>query len=339
VRLPILGICAFVSLAAVLEAQTQSTINGPVAGYVFDKVSEGLRPILGLPGASLFGSPVGFGYKVTAAFVAPKLDSSFAVASDGSSHLFRIQSGAVQEVSVGGLARAGFSYIAEFSPSGTAMALYTGGSVQFLTGLPGAPTVAGSVDLTQLGRPDALALSDDGTALLVSANNAITLFGSYASLGKLMDTAANPVMAFAAGTHDAAVSDTGAGVVLFQDLTGSVTSQVVAPPDQKAAPSSALAFSADGKSIYLASSSAQTITQLDLAAGTSNRLPCGCSPTALARLGNVFRVTELSAAVPLWLLDTPAGGARLVFVPALAPSTAPTRFAPIPRDSTQRDSK
>ncbi|MBV8729353.1 MAG: hypothetical protein JO336_06050 [Acidobacteriia bacterium] len=322
----ILSIVALASFTAVLEAQSQGTLNGPVAGYVFDKVSHGLRPILGLPGASLFGEPLSFGYSVSDAFVSPSLDSALAISSDGSSHFLRIQSGAVQEVSLS-LGAAGSSFRAAFSPSGKALAFYSGSKVQLVTGLPGAPLVAGNVDLTSFGAPDALALSDDAKALLVSGNNSIHLFGSYTDLGKIMDTSAAPVMAFAAGTHDAAVSDTNAGVVLFHDLTGSGASQVVAAPDQSGNPYSAIAFSADERNIYVASSATQAITRLDLADGLSERLSCNCSPTSLTRMGNVFRITEL-ASDPLWLLDSPEGDARIVFVPAL-PRPANRRPRPV----------
>jgi hypothetical protein len=312
---------AFVSLAAVLEAQSQSTINAPVAGYVFDKVTQGLRPIKGLPGASLLGAPMSFGYKVTEAYVSPHLDTAFAVAADGTSHFFQIQNGALNEVSINGLANAGFSHIVAFSPSGLALALYAGHTVQFLTSLSGTPKIAGSVDLTNVGIPETVALSDDATALLVAAGGTLRLFGSYADMGTLMNTAARPAVAFAAGDHDAAIADTSAGVVLFHDLMGSGASQVIAPPDQSGAPTSALAFSSDEKAIYLASTSNQTVTRFDLVAGSSNRLPCSCSPTSLARMGNVFRLTELTKD-PLWLLDQPESDARVVFVPALVQSAA-----------------
>jgi hypothetical protein len=38
-------------------------------------------------------------------------------------------------------------------------------------------------------------------------------------------------VAFAAGGHEAAVADAGAGVVLFHDLAGAGASRVIAPPD------------------------------------------------------------------------------------------------------------
>ncbi len=334
---------AFASLAALLDAQSQGTINGPVAGYVFDTAAQGLRHILGLPGASRLGDPLSFGYQVAAAFVAPRLDAVLAVAPDGGSHFFTIQNGALSEIAVNGLAAAASPYLVAFSPSGKSLALYTGKSMQILTGLPASPVVSGAADLTSLGAPSALALSDDGAALLVSVNNSIHLFGSSTDLGKLMDTSASPAFAFAIGSHDAAISDTGAGVVLYRDLTGSGASQSVAPPDPSGKPSSAVAFSADGGAIYLANASTQTITRLDLAAGASASLPCSCTPTALARMGNIFRLTELSSD-PLWLLDRPdantqsGANARVVFVPALVESAAnpPRHSAPVHREPNRK---
>src|SRR5262249_24194041 len=141
----ILRTLAFASLAALLEAQSQGTISGPVAGYVCDKASQALRPVVGLPGASLLGAPLSFGYNVTAAFVAPTVDSALAVAADGSTHMFQIQGGNLQEVSVDGLPAAGLGFTVVFSPSGKAAALYAGNSVQVVTGLPNSPMVAGNV--------------------------------------------------------------------------------------------------------------------------------------------------------------------------------------------------
>jgi hypothetical protein len=317
----ILPIVALVSLAAVLEAQPQGTIDGPVAGYVFDKAAHALRPVLGLPGASSLGSPMNWRYRVDQAFIAPKLDSAVGVTSEGAFRLFRMRDGIVTEMAVGGLASASSPYSVAFSPSGSSVALYAGNRVQLISGLPDAPAVGGSVDLTAAGVPFALAVSDDARGVLVSVNNSIRFFESYADMGKLIDTAPGAVVAFAAGGHDAAVADSGAGVVLFRDVARAGVSQVIVPPDENKAAFSAVAFSADGQALFLASAAAQAVTQLDLAAGSRTRIPCSCSPTVLARMGSVFRVTELTAD-PLWLLDAPESAPRVVFVPAYESLTA-----------------
>jgi hypothetical protein len=314
-------IAALVSLVAVLEAQPQGTIIGPVGGYVFDKAAHALRPVLGLPGASLLSSPIKWRYRVDRAFIAPKLDSAVGVTSEGAFRLFRIHDGLVTEMAIDGLASAGSLYSVTFSPSGSSVALYSGNRVQLISGLADAPVLGGSIDLSAVGVPSALAVSDDARTLLVSVNNSIRFFESYADMGKLIDTAPGALVAFAAGGHDAAVADAGAGVVLSRDLAGAGASQVIAPPDENQGAFSALAFSSDGKSLFLASSATQTVTQLDLSGGSRTRIPCSCSPTVLARMGNVFRLTEL-ASDPLWLLDAPESAPRIVFVPAFQSLTA-----------------
>jgi len=314
--MPIFRILPCVALAAVgLQAQ-QATVAGPIAGYVFDASAQGVRPILGLPGASLLGDPLSLGFAASSAFIAPRQDMAFVIAGDGSFHLFRINSGTVTEFSVDGLGGAPDRVV--FSPSGTAAALYGGGSIQVITGLPGAPTVAGAIDVSSSGVPDSFALSDDGTVLLLSAGNAVRLIGSLADMGKLMDTAGSALLAFAAGTHDAAITDpTGAGVVLFHDLTGAGSSQVLAPPDATISASSAEAFSMDGKSLLLASASAQSITTFDLGAGARNVIACSCKPNSLSSMGSVFRLNDLGKD-PLWLLDTRPSQPQVLFVPALS---------------------
>jgi sugar lactone lactonase YvrE len=331
-----LPILALVSMTGALQAQ-QGTVNGPVSGYVFDKTTRALRPILGLPGASLVGSPVAFGLNATSAVISPGLDSAIVVATDGTVHLFRIQSGAVKELSVDGLSASAQPSFVVFSPSGSAAAWYAGGEVSVLTGLPDAPALGSSLSLHAVSQSAAtaaakgaversrtgsvsgvegLAVSDDGKALLVAAANTVRLYNSGTDLGKLVDTSRTPVMAFAVGGHQAAIADPKTGTLLYQDLLSSGASQVVAPPDANNASPSAVAFAADGKTLFLASFAAQSVTQLDLVAGSTRSIACNCSPYALTRMGSVFRMNELGSD-PMWLLDTTAANPRVVFVPAL----------------------
>lgn len=91
------------SLAGVLLQAQQSRVEGPVSGYVFDSSAQVLRPIMGVPGASLFGSPLDFGFAISSAYAAPRQDAAFVVAADGSLHLFRLAAGAATERSVDNL--------------------------------------------------------------------------------------------------------------------------------------------------------------------------------------------------------------------------------------------
>ena len=302
-----------------VQAQ-QGRVEGPISGYVFDPAAQGLRPIMGVPGASLFGTPVNFGFAISSGYAAPRQDTAFVVsAADSSLHLFNLDRGTATEQTVAYLAAAPQRIL--FSPSGTSAAVYGSGSIEVVTGLPNNATVAGGLDLPSGTVPDSLAVSDDGSVLLVSANNGIEMYGSFADMGKLMSTAGPAMLAFSAGGHDAAINDpNGAGIVLYRDLTGANNSQVFAAPDSTISAASALAYSADGKSLLLASSSGQSVTTIDLAAGARHAIACSCSPKTLARMGNLFRLNDLGTD-PVWLLD--AAQPRIVFVPAVVAAVAP----------------
>jgi hypothetical protein len=307
----------------VLVCGQQSQITGPVSGYVFDKSAHGLRPVQGLPGASLLGDPIDFGLQVASVSVAPRLDAAFVTAADGTLHLFRIQSGAPADLNLNGLANS--PERVSFSPSGTAAALYGRGSVQIVSGLPDSATIAAS--LTLPAAPDSLALSDDGTALMAASGNTVELFTGAADQGALTTTAGPALIAFAPSGHDAAVVDrTGAGVVLFHNLGLAVSSQNLAPIDDTIQSAAALAFSVDGQQLLVAGGS--SVTTFNLAAGARGAIPCGCTPSTLARMGDLFRLNELSQE-PLWLLDARPETAGVTFVPAAANSEAPVQRRPV----------
>jgi hypothetical protein len=307
--LRVIVLSAFAGL--LLQAQ-ENRITGPVSGYVFDPAAHALRPVLGLPGASLLGDGVQFSFDVKSAFMAPRQDAAFVVAADGSVHLFRIDPDGIREISLDGLA---LPERLVFSPSGTAAALYGGGSIEVVSGLPDKPGVSGGVDLRTGTQLDSMAISDDGKVLLVSADSSVRLFGSFTELSKLIDTAGNAFMAFTPGGHDAAVADpAGAGILLYHDLTGAGDSRVLAAPDDKLAALSGLAFAPDGKTLL--TTAGQSVTEFNLAGGDRTSLACSCAVQGLTRMGNTFRLNEIGGD-PLWLLDTRTSERHLLFVPAL----------------------
>ncbi len=312
----IFHIAAYIGFSGLL---LHGQISGPVSGYIFDNSAHALRPILGIPGASLVGAPVDFGMDVASVSVSPRQNAAFVTATNGAFGLYRIDAGAVTAVNIDGLWGAPDRIV--FSPSGTAAALYVGTAAQIITGLPDAPATAGSVDFSALGTPDALALSDDGTVLLASAGTSVRMFGNLNDLGSIANIAAPALLAFAPGGHDAAVGDlSGTGITLFHDLTGSGDSHVLAAPDDSLRSASALAFSANRKALLVASSAGQSVIAFDVAAGDRTSIACSCSPTALIPMGNLFRLNDLGRD-PLWLLDAQqTSAARIVFVPALQQS-------------------
>jgi DNA-binding beta-propeller fold protein YncE len=308
-----------ISIFAGLASAQTGSFTGPTTGYVFDGGTHALRPVLGIPGASTLGAPIdAAGYSLTAAYVAPRLDSFFGIAADGSTHWFAIISGAVTEKTVAGTLGAPERVV--FSPSGTAAALYANGQAQIVTGLPSSPTVAGSIALNETsprhGRrlAPAMAVSDDGAYVLAALNGSVQLAARNGVVRPVIQTGADAVFAFAAGGHDAAVAARGTGAVLIRDVPGAATQQILAGDGPSFNVPVGIAFSADGQRMFVASASEQSVATFDLA-GNRADISCSCSPTELTPMGGSFRLNELSGD-PLWLLD---GGAspRVVFVPAL----------------------
>jgi hypothetical protein len=308
----------------------QGRIAGPTSGLVFDPHSRGLRQVIGIPGAGTIGAPVGFAKDLTAAWVSPSLDSAIGMATDGSLRIYRIGPDSTTEISLDGIDKGPQNVI--FSPSGSAALLQSARGMHVVTGLPDAPKVAGTIERTATprsrlsasgGRPSlqrlSLAISDDGAYVLSSIGGTVQVHTTSGENRKLADVAVNAVVAFAAASHDAAVADSNAGVVLFRDLAGAATPSVIAPSDSKTASFSGMAFSVDGRRLHLASAAAHSVTTFDVQAGSATTAFCECSPSGLVRMDKVFRLTEFSAD-PLWLLDGDQAEPRIVFVPAATPA-------------------
>lgn len=322
-----LPLCGMVLATSGWLAGQQGKLSGPVTGFVFDGSGRVLRPVQGVPGASLLGDPVSFGFDLAAVYISPRQDSALVVGTDQSLHLFLMNAGAPTEVSLGGVTGAPQQVV--FSPSGTAVALVASGTARVMTGLPGAPTLAGTVkvpvsELTTAGgnRPVAaktqsLSLSDDGMYLLTVAQGSARLLSIHGQDRRLIPAQAGALVAFAAGAHDAAVVDSLAGVTLIRDAAGTAGTQVLAAPDDGLAGPAGLAFSRDGQTLYVASATAQSVAAFNLVAASRTAIGCACTPAMLAPMGNVFRLTEMSSGAPFWMLDGGANPPRTVFVPAL----------------------
>lgn len=303
----------FACLAACALYGQPGSLQPPSAGFVFDRSSQTLRRIQGIPGAALIGAGVEFGFPVTEAAVSPRMDSAIVISADGVTHAFRLSGASAVEIPIAGLAAPARIV---FSPSGTAAALYANGSVQVIKGLPETPALAATVKLQRNLKSrgpaaESLALSDDGAYLLYAAGGPVELIGVAGDSRKLMDATPGALAVFAPAGHDAAVIHSGT-LTIFQDVIGAATRRDL----PAAAAPTALAFSTDGRTVFVASERARNVNAIDVATGNATPFACDCAPTALAAMGPLFRLNEMSDA-PLWLLDTSATP-RLVFVPTKA---------------------
>jgi len=321
-------IVSLVGIGATVVYGQQGTIAGPSAGFVFDTSSHVLRGIRGIPGASMIGDPVDFGFQPAWVAVSPALDSAVVADTTGVIHLFGLTNGKPVQRTVDGLAH---SQNAVYSPSGSAAALYGGGSVQMLKGLPDSPVVAGTLSLGQdssgqfaaasLGKTrrstgEPLAISDDGAYVLVVSSGSLRVIGTAGDNRRLMDVTAGALAAFAAGGHDAGVMDAATGLWLLHDIAGTAVQQLLAGPDAHIGLPAAMAFSPEAKRIFVASAAARNVASFDAATGAATTLACDCTPAGLVRMGGVYRLNEFSGG-PIWLLDARTPEPHLVFVPAL----------------------
>ena len=88
----------FVGCAAVCMAMArEGSVSGPGSGFVFDRSGSALRPVLGIPGASVLGDPLKLGFDLSSATVAPAQDSVLAIAADGGSHFLRLSADGAAE--------------------------------------------------------------------------------------------------------------------------------------------------------------------------------------------------------------------------------------------------
>jgi hypothetical protein len=304
----------------------QGHVTGPQMGYVFDGPARAVRPVLGVPGSSVMGGALQFGYDLAAVSISPSADWGVATAADGALHFVRFSGGSAAEISFSGSSVKPDRVV--FSPSGASVALIAGGHVQTFSGFPSSATLVATMDLVgataqrlqaeSVRRPvqpaASIALSDDGAWLLTVAGGSVQLVGSGGShaigaAGRLS------LVAFAPAGHDAVLADPSArSLTLLRNTTDALTAKPLWQ-DVSIAGAQGLAFSADGKSLFLASRAGQPVTIFDLNSGARTGVSCDCTATGLTRFGNLYRLNELTSG-PLWLLDANTSEPRTVFVPA-----------------------
>lgn len=309
------------ALAAPFLLSAQAGLNGPDAGYAFDARAAALRQIRGVPGAAALGEVVDAGAAALAAWVAPKQDVALVNTAAGA-RLVRLHGAQASPIAMEeGL---GSPERVVFSPSGSTVALLEGGVVRVWSGLAGAPKLAASYDVPAnrvVGRAGArpvipgvfsLAVSDDGGFLLLATAAGVEIRGAAGDRFTLAETGADARVAFAPNGYDAAFAAANGAITLVRDAAHApVRTQL---PTRTGV--SALAFSADGKTLVAAMAQARKLAAFDLATGAESTAECGFAITALEPMGALFRLNE-GGAQPLWLLDTRTG-MDVKFVPARA---------------------
>jgi hypothetical protein len=299
------------------------SMGGSALGFVFDPEARGLRPLLGIPGASIFGKTVGLNVDLAEAIVAPARDHALAITRDSELVEIRQLSGtpAVRPV----LREKSVIDAMRLSPMGGEAILYrrASNSYQLVTNLPGAPVAGEEFDLPRFhGSLTALALADGGRAALAGFSDgesgAIYLLSSSGQPSFIAGARHPSSLTFLSHSHDALVADKADDkIYLLRNVTGNVATLLIADHREGVDQPVAVEASRDGRQMFAANARSKTILSVELANGAHALHSCHCVPTTLGHLkGNaLYRITEPSKG-PMWLFDGDAPQPRVVFVPA-----------------------
>jgi hypothetical protein len=300
-------------------------LNGPVTGFIFDSRLQAIRPIQGLPGASLLGPAVALPFAVDQAEIEPGGRYALALATGENTGLYLISN-------LDSTARSerldvdAFEQIT-FSAKGTAAVLWSRSrsSLQVISGLPGKPTVQASISLGMYS-PAAAAVNDDGSVVLacITGESQGGLYLLKVKDGNemlpefLLSLAGASAVTFVQSGRDAVVVDTEAARVFrIRDIAGArETFLLASSADGIDAPVAVCQTDADGGSVLIANSGARTISIADLLLQDIRTIPAPLAPTRCGRLGpgSIFRLND-GPGSPLYILDLEHTG-NIYFVPA-----------------------
>lgn len=310
---------SFLCLAtAVAPAQTLSPpvdagVARPVMGFVFDATQQDLRPLVGIPGASLVGASLDAGFAVAAVAA---FRSDYLIAAEAGTGRLRILRYRGGRLSAQSLAETGPPPDRIFlSPSGTAAALYyaSSGVLRIFTGLPDSPAPAAETAFD--GGLTAFALSDDGRAAVaqLADGGGTWLIGPGGERTPLLTAEPLEVVAFRPGGQDAAAAGRDQRILLIS----AATAQISLTPARRSDSSLpvAAAFAADGKRVFFAGGEG-LIESTPLDGESSATVSCACSPSGLYPLNGteLYRLTDASDQ-PLLVFDGATLPGRVLFVP------------------------
>ncbi len=307
-------LATFISVLGIVHAQAR--IGAPVMGYAYDPAIQNFRPLSGFPGAALIDSPADPSVAASQVAVAPQQDFIiYTAAADGS---VQVETPAKLETrSLAGAQNNPARIV--FSPAGTAVGLFQQDSprIQIFTNMPQEPVLAREVSLAGVsGDVTAAAISDDGELALLLAGGMAWLSVGGSDPAPLGLPAGAAVVAFRAGSHEAAFVTGDGQVALAPDPAAGPDARTLGAADDATADPVAVRYSADGGTVYVVTRGG-TVASFD-GTGRTGTISCGCSPSGLfpLRTPTLFRLNEISDS-PLMLIDTAGAQLRTWFVPAL----------------------
>jgi len=299
-------------------AAAADSVGPPRAGMIFDR--SGLRPILGLPGAEVFGDGVEPGFRP--AVVRFAYGKNYALAIDsakGQLTLLRnLVSGTSSSVVLGATSAADVV----LNASGTSAVLISAAesTFQVVTGLPDKPVFEEPISFKNVGRPiTAVALDTNGQNILAGFSDGskgeVDWFNAAGARTVVLPASEPSAIVFANSDRDAAVADRASNqvFVIRQVTTSRQLISVAAAPDAV----EPVALSVwNGTHLMVASAGSKNLLDVDLTQmAISARYELPVAPSKLEPLidPNVLLFNE-GGTGPTYLFAL-SGSTRIYFIP------------------------
>jgi hypothetical protein len=309
VLLPLFPICG---------GAADSALNRPILGYAAQFSPPELRAILGAPGAAVFSDPLSLPRRTRRLRLSPSQQYALIERDDQSPAILGLSGVTVgPAIAITGALPA--ADIAAFSPSGHSAVLFSSesGRLQVVGGLPLTPQIVQDLDAGLLpGVPEALAVSDDAGAVLLSSAGVVYLLSPDGSSGIMVNVAGMASLAFFPNSANAAVGDRGAGsVYVLQNSAGVVAARLIA---DALTGLGEMRASDNGQTLYVTNPGGQCIWAVGVPGGEIQAFSLPVKSVKIDPLRNTgtFLISS-EPGRPGWIFFRQGDDARTVFVPAV----------------------
>lgn len=311
---------ALVCLAVKIGAQVPASFQVPILGYIFGANTQGLHPIVGIPGNSRIDRPLDLGFSLRLVEILPGHRHIIAASPDVPNPIVVDLQNRSIVIGIDG-APSDMSSI-RTSADGRSAAFYyqSKRSLLIVGGLPETPVIQDTIDLSFVDHSlSRYSITDDGKVALLAFSDEQQDFlyrwekgggrQFLATSGKVAD------MTFIG--NDVVVADASGPVVIFRNIQEQTKPTLVA--DSREGLSQPVAVSISKRNeILVADAGARTVFILDANGQLLRSLPCGCLPSGLWRLGDyTYQLTD-RLDQPVILFDDSSVTPRILFVPAFS---------------------
>jgi len=317
-----------------IQPQSQPA-TGPILGYIWDAPSHGLRPVQGLPGASIVGTATVSTSGAGPAFIATASSwvSGMALFLDTNGNVFQspLSGGALTRVATIPGASAlvlsnsgGYALVTGDNNSGVNIA-------SVISGLPRSPAIR-SLEVSALASIAGGAASDTGTVALAAASGqsgtSIVAFSGQGAGVQVATAQSFGGMQFVPGSDELVVADGVTGALTAVSHVNTAPASAVLVPQGAITSPVALDITPNGRWV-VAANHAGDVLRIDLtAAVAATKLHCSCTPSQVQAMrgstsGTTVRLVT-SGGGPLWIVDAAGTAPRVLFIPALLSGSVPS---------------